>query len=56
MLAIVLKNVIFIPDQGSLNFTRPKRFDNVRSVSQIIDCFQVFVEKPKSLDLQKLTS
>ena len=55
VLSNVLKNIIFVLDQGSLNFTRPKRFDNVRSVCQIIDCFEVFVETPKSLDIQKLT-
>lgn len=55
ILSTILKCVIFTPDQGSLNFTRPKRFDHVKDVAQIIDCFEVFIETPKSLELQKLT-
>lgn len=27
----------------------------MRGVSQIIDCFEIFIETPKSLDLQKIT-
>ena len=55
LLAKVLRCLIFVPDQESLNVTRPKRFDNAKHVSQIIDCFEVFIETPKSLQLQKLT-
>ena len=55
LLAKVLGCLIFVPDQESLNVTRPKRFDNAKHVSQIIDCFEVFIETPKSLELQKLT-
>ena len=55
LMAKVLRCLIFVPDQESLNVTRPKRFDNAKHVSQIIDCFEVFIETPKSLQLQKLT-
>ena len=55
LLSRLLKCLIFVPDQGSLNFTRPERFNLVKDVSQIIDCFEVFIETPKSLELQKAT-
>lgn len=55
LLAKVLGCLIFVPDQESLNATCPKRFDNAKHVSQIIDCFELFIETPKSLELQKLT-
>ena len=55
VLSLVLRNIIFVPNQGQLNFTRPKRFDKNRDVCQIIDGFECFIETPKSLDLQKVT-
>ena len=51
VIAYILKNVIYVPDKGILNFTRPERFENVPDVEQIIDCFEIFIETPKSLDV-----
>ena len=55
LLAELLSAIILLPDQGSLNFTRPTRFDNVRDVTHIIDCFEIFLAALKNLDLQKVT-
>ncbi|XP_065675752.1 uncharacterized protein LOC136091960 [Hydra vulgaris] len=54
-LASVLHHLIFIPDKGALNFTRPKRFDHIKDIHSIIDATELFIETPKNPDLQKLT-
>ena len=54
-LSSMLKHLVFVPDEGSLNFTRPKRFEKNRDVHTIIDATEVFLETPKNPDLQKLT-
>ena len=54
-LASILKNLVFIPDKGSLNFTRPERFNHVRDIHSIIDGSEIFIETPKNPDLQKVT-
>ena len=55
-LSSVLKHLLFMPEQGSLNTTKPKRFNQVHGIHSIIDGSElIFIETPKSLDLQKLT-
>ena len=46
---------MFIPEQGSWNTTKPTCFNQVHGIHSIIDCSEIFIETPKSLDLQKLT-
>ena len=53
-LASDLKNLVFISDKGSLNFTRPKSFNHVRDIHSIIDASELFIEIPKDPSLQKL--
>ena len=54
-LSSVLKHLLFMPEQGSLNPTKPKRFNQVHGIHSIIDGSEIFMETPKSIDLQKLT-
>lgn len=46
---------MFKPEQGSLNTTKPKRFNQVHGIHSIIDGSEIFIETPKNLDLQELT-
>lgn len=55
LLSHVLKSLIFIPDQGQLNTTRPRRFNQCKDVTQILDCYELFIETPKDPVLQKST-
>ena len=52
---LVLRKIVFVPNQSQLNFTQSEHFDKNRNVCQIINCFECFMETPKSLYLQKLT-
>ena len=54
-LASVLKNLVFISNKGSLNFTRPKSFNHVRDIHSVTDASELFIETPKAPFLQKLT-
>ena len=54
-LSSVLKHALFMLEQGSLNSTKPKRFNQVHGIHPIIDGSEIFIETPKNLDLQKLT-
>ena len=44
-----------MPEQGSLNATKPKRFNQVHGIHYIIDGPEIFIETLKNLDPQKLT-
>ena len=55
VIAHVLKPLIFVPNRGMLNFTTPVRFNHIKEMNQILDCFEVFIETPKNPDLQKVT-
>ena len=43
-----------MPEQGSLDTTKPKRFNQVHGIHSIIDGSEISIETPKNLDLQKL--
>ena len=53
--AIVLKSVIFVPDQGILNATKPPHFKSVTNLHSIIDASEIFIQTPKDHRLQKMT-
>ena len=54
-LSSILKHLLFMLEQGSLNTTKLKRFNQVHRIHSIIDGSEIFIETPKNLDLQKLT-
>jgi hypothetical protein len=53
--AKVLRSLVFMPDQGILNATRPGRFSSFPNLNSIADCFEVFIQTPKDPVLQRLT-
>ena len=53
--AKVLRSLIFIPDQGVINATRPSRFSSYPNLNSIADCFKVFIQTPKDPVLQRWT-
>ena len=44
-----------MPEQGSLNTTKPKRINQVHGIHSIIGGSKIFMETPKNLYLQILT-
>ena len=44
-----------MPEQGNLDTTKPKRFNQVHGIHSIIDGSEISIETLKKLDLQKLT-
>ena len=54
-MAECLRSIIYIPDQGTVNITSPKRFKPFTNMLAIIDCSEVFIETPKDLALQSAT-
>ena len=54
-MAKVLKPMVYMPNQGILNVTSPKRFDSIRNIHSIIDCSELFIETPQAHDLQAST-
>jgi len=53
--ALVLKSLVFIPDQGTLNVTKPNQFIGVSNLNSIIDGTELFIQTPKDHKLQKIT-
>ena len=53
--AKVLRSLIFVPDQGIINATRPSRFSSYTNLNSIADCFEVFIQTPKDPVLQRWT-
>ena len=53
--AAILKSFVFVPDQGTINATRPPRFSSFKNLNMIIDCSELFIQTPKSHILQRLT-
>ena len=53
--AAVLKSLIFIPNQGVLNATKPSRFSSIPNLNMIIDCSEFFIQTPKNHLIQRLT-
>ena len=54
-MANVLKPMVYMPNQGILNMTSPKRCDSIRNIHSIIDCSELFIETPQARDLQAST-
>jgi len=54
-MAEYFKNLIFMPDLGSILATSPKRYDKFKNLVGIIDCSEIFIETPKDLELQSVT-
>ena len=53
--AKVMSPLVYIPDQGFINATRPPRFASYPNLSGIADCFELFIQTPKDPILQRLT-
>ena len=47
-----LKDFVFIPDLVVILATTPDRFCQFKNLFRIIVCSEVFIEKPKNLELQ----
>ena len=53
--ARVLKSVIYVPDLGILNATKPPQFKGIKELHFIIDATELFIQTPKKHNLQKMT-
>lgn len=53
--SIVLRSMIFIPDEEKLIGSKPERFRKLKTLHSIIDCTELFIETPKDLYLQSAT-
>ena len=53
--AQVLGTNVFVPDQGTLNVTKPPHFKPAHNLHSIIDGTEIFIETPKSHKRQKQT-
>uniref|UniRef100_A0A7M5UG70 THAP-type domain-containing protein n=1 Tax=Clytia hemisphaerica TaxID=252671 RepID=A0A7M5UG70_9CNID len=51
----IMKSLIFVPDQGVLNITKPPVFKPIKNLHSIIDATELFIETPKGLINQRLT-
>ena len=51
----ILQSFVFIPDQGTLNVTKPPVFKSISNLHSIIDATELFIETPKGLINQRLT-
>ena len=51
-MAKVLKANVYLPDQGVINVTAPRRFRSLRNTHSIIDCSELFIETPQDHNLQ----
>ena len=54
-MALVLRPMIYIPDQGLINITSPQRFSGVKNINSIIDCSELFIETPQDHNAQAIT-
>ena len=54
-MAKVLKANVYLPDQGVINVTSPRRFRSLRNTHSIIDCSELFIETPQDHNLQAST-
>ena len=50
-----LASMIFMPDEEKIRGTTPPRFQKFSRLNGIIDCSEIFIETPKSLELQSAT-
>lgn len=53
--ALTLGKLVFIPDQGTLNLTKPPHFKPVKNLHSIIDATKNFIQSPKDHKRQKQT-
>ena len=54
-LSSVLRPMILMPDQGTINPTSQARFSKVRNLHSIVDCSEISVETPQDHNLQAIT-
>ena len=54
-MAEYLKSFVYMPDIETILSTTPKRYDKYNNLVGIIDCSEIFIETPKSLELQSAT-
>ena len=54
-MAQLMSSMIYMPEQGTINVTTPKRFYSVRNIHSIIDCSEIFIETPQDHDRQAMT-
>ena len=54
-MARVLRPNVYIPNQGVISATSPKRFNEIHSLHYIIDCSELFIETPQDHELQAIT-
>ena len=47
--------LLYWPSQEEILATKPSRYRHIRNLVSIIDCSEIFIEKPKNLDLQFMT-
>ena len=51
-MSTVLQPMIYMPEQGLITVTSPKKFHGARNVHSITDCSELFTETPQDHDLQ----
>ena len=54
-LSLCLTSLIFLPEEENIQNTTPTRFRGFHRLNGIIDCTEIFIETPKSLELQSAT-
>ncbi|XP_066934270.1 uncharacterized protein [Clytia hemisphaerica] len=54
-LSLCLRSLIYLPEEENIRNTTPSRFRGFHRLNGIIDCTEVFIETPKSLELQSAT-
>ena len=54
-MARALPLIFYIPNQGVISATTPKRFNEIRSLHSIIECSELFIETPQDHELQAIT-
>ena len=54
-MAKYFRSCVVIPDIETILATTPKRYRHLENLIGIIDCSEIFIETPKSLELQSAT-
>ena len=54
-LAMELGPLVYVPDMGTINATKPKQFKELPKLHSIADGTELFIQTPKNHDLQRMT-
>ena len=54
-MAKYFRSFVVIPDIETILATTPKRYRHLENLIAIIDCSEIFIKTPKSLELQSAT-